>query len=106
MLGYLRRTFDARVPDEALVGLGAIRVSGLERLEFRVGNRPQGLLGELPNYWCNYRRLGGTGMPPLLGFPFYLQQKWKVQSLGETARGALERAGQRLRAALRPQGER
>jgi hypothetical protein len=107
MLGYLRRTFDARVPDEALDGLGAIRVSGLERLEFRVGNRPQGLLGELPNYWCNYRRLdGGTGMPPLLGFPFYLQQTWKVRSLGETARGALERAGQRLRAAFRPQGER
>ena len=64
MLGYLRRPFDARVPDEALVGLGAIRVSRLERLEFRVGNRPQGLLGELPNYWCNYRRLnGGTGDP-------------------------------------------
>jgi len=106
MLGYLRRAFDARVPDEALDGLGAVRVSGLERLEFRVGNRPQGLLGELPNYWCNYHRLaGGTGMPPLLGFPFYLQQTWKVRSLGETARGALTRAGQRLRAALRRHGE-
>jgi hypothetical protein len=45
-------------------------------------------------------------MPPLLGFPFYLQQTWKVRSLGETARGALARAGQRLRAAFRPQAER
>ena len=45
MLGYLRRAFDARVPDEALEGLGAVRVSGLERLEFRIGNRPAGPAG-------------------------------------------------------------
>ena len=105
---YLRRTFDARVPDEALDGArGGTASPALERLEFRVGNRPQGLLGELPNYWCNYRRLdGGTGMPPLLGFPFYLQQTWRCRVLGETARGALERAGQRRRAVFRPQAER
>jgi len=107
MLGYLRRAFDARVPEEVLEGLGALRVSALERREFRLGNRPQGLLGELPNYWCNYRRLdGGTGMPPPLGFPFYLQQTWKVRTLGEAARGALARAGKRLRAAFRPRAER
>ena len=103
MLGYLRRAFDALVPDEAIDGLRAVRVCGLERREFRIGNRPQGLLGELPNYWCNFRRQsGGT----VLGFPFYLQQTWKVQSLGETARGALVRARHRLQTAFRPRPER
>lgn len=103
MLAYLRSALGAPVPNDVLTRLAGIRVSRLERAEYRIGNRPQGLLGELPNYWCNYRRLGSVpGLPAPLGFPFYLQQTWRVRSLGEAARGALTRAGQRLRGALRP----
>lgn len=103
MLAYLRGTFGAPVPSAVLARLAEVRISRLERAEYRIGNRPQGLLGELPNYWCNYRRLGHvTGVPSPLGFPLYLQQTWRVRSLGEAARGALTRAGQRLRGALRP----
>jgi hypothetical protein len=101
MLDYLARVFHAPVPDEALAGLGALPVSALERFEYWIGNRPQGLLGELPNYWCNYRRLrhgGSIGSP--LDFPRYLQQTWKLGSLREVGVGALARAHRRARAAV------
>jgi hypothetical protein len=100
MLRYLRRAFDAPVPREALDGLGAAPVSRLERLEHWAGNRRPGLLGELPAYWCNYRRFrerSAIGSP--LGFVRYLQQVWRVASLGDVARGAASRAGRRIRGA-------
>jgi hypothetical protein len=101
MLGYLRTALAAPVADDALARLEALPVSRLERLEYRIGNRRQGLLGELPSYWCNYRRLragGGTG--PALAFVRYLQQIWELESIGEVARGALVRARKRVRAAV------
>jgi putative nucleotidyltransferase-like protein len=102
MLAYLRETFGAPVPDAVLARLEALPVSRLERLEYWVANRPQGLLGELPNYWCNYRRLReGWPTPPPPGFADYLQQIWRVESLGEVASGALARARERMRAAFR-----
>lgn len=89
MLAYLSRSFAAPIPDEVLTRLQALPVSRLERFEYWVGNRPQGLLGELPSYWCNYRRLRGDGqVTSPLGFPQYLQQTWRLGSLSEVARGA------------------
>jgi len=103
MLAYLREAFGAPVPDVVLGRLEALPVSRLERLEYWVGNRRQGLLGELPSYWCNYRRLreGWPMPPPPPGFPDYLQQIWRVESLGEVAWGALARARERVRTAFR-----
>jgi hypothetical protein len=98
MLAYLRREFAAPVPDGVLARLEALPVGWLESLEYRVGNRPQGLLGELPSYWCNYRRLReGRVIASPLGFPRYLQQTWRLASLREAAGGALRRAGKRVR---------
>jgi hypothetical protein len=101
MLAYLCAAFAAPVPADALARLQALPVSRLERFEYWVGNRPQGLLGELPSYWCNYRRLrdgGWTSPPP--GFARYLQHVWRLQSFDEVARGALARARSRARAAV------
>lgn len=101
MLYYLHATFAAPVPDDVLARLLALPVSHLERREYQIGNRPQGLLGELPSYWCNYRRLhGGARLPPLLGFARYLQQTWRVASLKEVAVGAVIRARHRARALI------
>lgn len=100
MLAYLRRQFGAPVPDACLAELDALAVPALERLEYRVGNWSQGLLGELPGYWCHYRRLRADGqVTSPLGFPRYLQQTWGVQSLAAVGRAALDRARRRLRAA-------
>jgi hypothetical protein len=102
MLAYLREAFRAPVPDSVLGHLEALPVSRLERLEYWVLNRPQGLLGELPTYWCNYRRLReGRPEPRPPGFPVYLQQIWRVGSLGEVAWGGLARARERVRRAFR-----
>jgi hypothetical protein len=102
MLTYLREAFGAPVPDVVLGRLGALPVSRFERLEYWVGNRPQGLLGGLPTSWCNYRRLReGWPMPRPPGFADYLQQIWRVGSLGEVAWGALARARERVRTAFR-----
>jgi hypothetical protein len=101
MLAYLRTAFDAPIPEAALEAWRTLPVSRFERFEYRVGNRPQGVLGELPSYWCNYRRLhGGARVPPLLGFLRYLQQTWHVDSLGRVLRGATARAATRARIAL------
>jgi hypothetical protein len=101
MLAYLRRQLGAPVPDEVLARLEALPISRLERLEYRVVNRPQGLLGELPGYWCHYRRLRADGqITSTLGFPRYLQQTWRMASLGRMGRGALDRARKRVRAAV------
>ena len=100
MLLYLRDAFAAPVPDEVVGELQALPVSWLERVEYRVGNRPQGLLGELPSYWCNYRRLRRAAGGSPLGFPRYLQQTWKLGSLGQVVGAALNRAAQRVRTAV------
>lgn len=101
MLEYLDRRFSAPIPDGVLTQLQALPVSRLERFEYWVGNRPQGLLGELPSYWCNYRRLREDGqITSPLGFPQYLQQTWKLGSLMEVAHGALGRARRRVREAV------
>jgi hypothetical protein len=101
MLRYLEQTFRAPVPEAVLTELETLRVARLERFEYRVGNRPQGVLGELPSYWCNYRRLREDGVPGSpLGFARYLQQTWRLASLGEVAGGALARARNRLGATL------
>jgi len=101
MLAYLVRNFAAPVPGEVLGRLEALPVGWLEGLEYRVGNRPQGLLGELPSYWCNYRRLReGRAITSPLGFPRYLQQTWRLRSLREVVAGALTRAGKRVRERL------
>ena len=98
MLAYLRDAFTAPVPGQALARLEAMPVSRLERVEYHVGNRRQGLLGELPSYWCNYRRQrDGSRMFSPLGFPRYLQHTWKVASLGQVVHGALVRARRRAR---------
>jgi len=102
MLTYLQRAFGAPVPEDVLGRFEALPTSRLERLEYWVGNRPQGLLGELPSYWCNYRRLlegWPTKTPP--GFPRYLQQTWRVQSFRDVGWSALARAGKRVRTAFR-----
>jgi hypothetical protein len=101
MLAYLSRNFAAPVPDEVLTRLETLPVSRLERFEHWVVNQPQGLLGELPGYWCNYRRLRADGqVTSALGFPRYLQQTWRMTSLGEVGRGAVDRARERVRAAI------
>jgi len=101
MLAYLSREFAAPVPDDVLTRLETVPVSVLERFEHWVINRPEGLLGELPGYWCNYRRLRADGLiTSALGFPRYLQQTWGVTSLGEVGRAALDRARKRVRAAI------
>jgi hypothetical protein len=102
MLAYLRRAFGAPVPDDVLRRLQTHPVSRFERFEYWLGNRPQGLVGELPIYWCNYRRLREgwpTRTPP--GFTRYLQQTWRVESLWEVGWGALARGGKRVRAVFR-----
>jgi hypothetical protein len=99
MLAYLRRNFTAPIPEGVLRQLQSLPVSRLERFEFAVGNRRQGVLGELPSYWCNYRRLRGDGQVGWpLGFLRYLQQTWQLPSLGEVPRAAMERARTRMRA--------
>lgn len=101
MLEYLSRVFAAPVPPEILARLETLPVSRLERFEHWVINRPNGLLGELPGYWCNYRRLRSDGsITSGLGFPRYLQQTWGMGTLSEVGRGALDRARNRVRAAI------
>ena len=101
MLGYLKAALGAPVPDEALAGLAALPVSSLERLEYRCASEPPGLLGGLPAYWCNYRRLReATGVRSPLGFPRYLQQTWRAPSLAGAALGGLARAKARVASAV------
>lgn len=101
MLAYLRKTFGAPVPAEVLGRLEALPVSRFERFEYWVANRRQGLLGGLPGVWCSYHRLrDGQPMPPPR-FSDYLQQVWHVESREDLAWGALARARERLRAAVR-----
>jgi len=101
MLAYLARTFHAPVPGDVLAALEASPASRLERLEYRVCNRPQGVLGELPSYWCHYLRLRADGqVTSPFGFARYLQETWRLGSLGDVARGALDRAQRRVRAAV------
>jgi hypothetical protein len=100
MLEYLRRAFDAPVPADALDELRAAPVSPLERLEQWAGNRPAGLLGALPVYWCNYRRFrerATTGSP--FGFVRYMQEIWRMPSLTHVAWGAAQRTRQRMKGA-------
>lgn len=102
MLAYLRRAFGAPVPADVLRHLQTHPVSRFERFEYWLGNRPQGVIGELPIYWCNHRRLREgwpTKTPP--GFPRYLQETWRVDSLRAVGQGALARAGKRVRAIFR-----
>jgi hypothetical protein len=100
-LQYLREAFAAPVTDDVLVTLRRLRVSAFERFEYAVLNRPQGMLGELPSYWCNYLRIRPRGrMPSPLGFSRYLQQTWRLPSLGAATRGALSRARTRVAAAV------
>ena len=101
MLTYIRHRFGAPVPDDVLRRLETLPVSPLERFEFQVGNRPQGVLGELPSYWCHYRRLRDDGqLTGLLGLPRYLQQVWRLPSLGELPGAALDRVRVRVRSVL------
>jgi hypothetical protein len=101
MLDYVAGALAAPVPTDVLGRLRGLPVSRLERLEYWVGNRPPGLLGALPTYWCNYRRLCRSGRPASpLGFPRYLQQTWRTGSLPQTARAALVRAAHRLATAF------
>lgn len=98
MLAYLRDRFGAPIPDDVLQRIETLPVSRLERFEFRVGNRPQGIFGELPSYWCHYRRLRRDGQLSWpLGFPRYLQQIWRLPSLGELPGAALDRVCARVR---------
>jgi hypothetical protein len=97
MLTYLRHPFAAPIPEEVLRHLRALPVSRLERFEFWVGNRRQGVLGELPSYWCKYRRLRADGQLSWpLAFPRYLQQVWDLPSLGAVPGAALDRARARI----------
>lgn len=97
MLAYLRESLEAPVPDEVLAALERLPLSRFERLEYRVVNRPAGVLGELPAYVCNYRRLrmAGVASSPL-DFARYLQHTWRLGSLHQALGGALGRAGRRL----------
>jgi hypothetical protein len=99
MLEYLAGKLAAPVPGHVLARLQVTPVSRLERLEYWVANRPPGLLGALPTYWCNYRRLREAGpQTSPLGFPRYLQHTWRAGSLRDVPRAALVRARRRLSA--------
>jgi hypothetical protein len=60
------------------------------------------MLGELPSYWCHYQRLCDDGLlSGPLGLPRYLQQVWRLPSLGKLPRAALDRVRARVRGMLR-----
>lgn len=97
MLAYLRETLAAPVPAPVLAVLERLPVSRLERVEYRMGNRPAGVLGELPGYWCNYQRLRmSEPVASPLDFARYLQHTWRLRSVGDTLGGAVTRALRRL----------
>ena len=101
-LEYLGEALDAPVPASVLARLRSLPVSPLERLEYAVINRPQGLLGELPSYWCNYlRSRERRRVPSPLAFLRYMQHTWHAESLAGAARGALIRARIRVHEGLK-----
>ena len=69
-LAYLRARLDAPVPAAVLTRLAGLPVSRLERFEFLLRQRPHRVLGELPLYWCNYRRsVEGRSRPGVPSLP-------------------------------------
>ena len=90
-LGYLRSTFDAPIPPEALAMLAAAPVARLERFEQRWGvrdrRRPWALV-----YWCNHLRSSPGGLATtVVTFPRYLQATWRLTSLARVPGATVER---------------
>jgi hypothetical protein len=103
-LDYLRSTFDAPIPAEALAALAAAPVSRIERFEHRWSvrdrRRPWALV-----YWCNHRRSAPGGLPgAALTFPRYLQAVWHLETLRSVPGAAIRRLLRRAHppAGLRP----
>jgi hypothetical protein len=97
MLGYLRQALDVAIPPSVEAELARQPVSMLERIEHRVRNREQRLLGELPTYVFNCWR----GEPhPLRALPGYLRDAWGLESRAAVPRQALTLALRRAKAAL------
>ena len=101
-LSYLHERLGAAVPVDVLATLRARSAAGIERLEWRLIAREHRLLGELPTYWCHYRRTDeGAGLWGVLGFPAYLKDALRLKSAADLPRAAAGRALARLTAALR-----
>jgi hypothetical protein len=98
-LGYLHHRLGVAIPDDVLATLQARPVAAIERLEWRLIAREHRLLGELPTYWCHYRRTDERA--GLLGFPAYLKDALRLKSAADLPRAAAGRALARLAAALR-----
>ena len=90
-LGYLRSTFGAPIPPEAMAMLAAAPVSRLERFEQRWGVRDRRRPWVLV-YWCNHLRSSPGGLATtLVTFPRYLQATWRLTSLARVPGATVER---------------
>lgn len=83
-LNYLGDLLDAPIPAAVLRSMRQIPVSRIERMEYRVAERPPGWAGGLPRHWFRYlhgsQRERGACLRPKLydlpGFLRFLQRFW------------------------------
>lgn len=97
-LEFLRTAMAAPVPDPVMIDLGARAETRFERFERRIQSREHRVLGRLPLYWCHHwRARDGALLPAAITFARYLQHAWGLGALRDVPRGALARAGRRVR---------
>jgi len=83
-LGYLKKTFEAPIPDGLLEHLRQVPLSRMERFEFHVASRPRHpLFGNLLKYTVAYRRINEpqSFVLKVLLYPNFLQVCWRIKSL-------------------------
>jgi len=77
---YLRKVFDAPVPDDVMQAVTKLRPSAAERLEFWMHSHPRGFVRDFLYLWFMHIRSSASKSfgRLLVGFPSFLRQFWKV----------------------------
>lgn len=100
---YIKEALQAPVLDEIFDKMKHAPVSRLERMEFRtIASSPDGPLGWLPLFWFYYLRTAqrpsdGRLRARFLGFPRYLQRRWRMDHLWDVGLHVLSKGIQIVR---------
>jgi len=79
-LHYLRDIFKAPIPPKIIKDLQSIRVSRMERMEYKLAVSPPTKWTAILDLWCQHSRLMGktNGLHKLMKFPAFLQRIWGI----------------------------
>ena len=81
-LNYIKMNFNVSVPPWVLETLDDVPHPLIERMEYRLKDKPIGILGVFPGHCFNYLRLvkNSSLRQKIFGFPGYLQDIWGLKN--------------------------